>query len=196
MINQPSIAILIDCWDKPEIPSITNFHSQILQFIDKTDAIKTIVLASYNCQKERMNSDSIWYQNYNQIFNMNNNRNIKDLKYVHRVFEKYNTSFPNENTSTAILNYRNPNKFQIAMQWGWELQYYLELNPDIKNIYVLGSAWDLCVKIRPLGYEALQTLADINILTESSCIRAMKDNSLVIEDCWVNIQDNVYHLQR
>ena len=196
MINQPSIAILIDCWDRPEIPSITNLHSRILQFIDKTDAIKTIVLASYNCRKERMKDNSIWYHNYNQIFNMNNNRIIKDLEHVHRVFEKYNISFPNENTSTAILNYRNPNKFQIAMQWGWELQYYLELNPDIKNIYVLGSAWDMCVKIRPLGYEALQTLADINILTESSCILAMKGNSLVIEDCWVNIQDNVYHLQR
>jgi hypothetical protein len=196
MIDQPSLAILIDCWDEKQNEYLIKFHARIIEFIEKNDFIKTIILASYNCRAEREKGNSIWYRNYVQMFNVNaTNRNIKDLEYVHRVYEKYDIRFPMETTSTTILNYLNPNKFQIAMQWGWELKHYLELNPDIKNIYVLGSSWDMCVKIRPLGYEALQELEDINILTESSCVAPMKHSQLIIEKPWVNVTDNIFYLQ-
>ncbi len=61
IINQPSMAILIDCWKNDSfIPSV---YGRIIKFIDNNKNIKTVVLASYNCSKERETSDSSWYLN-------------------------------------------------------------------------------------------------------------------------------------
>jgi hypothetical protein len=86
IINQPSIAILIDCWKNDSfIPSV---YGRITQYIDDNSNIKTVVLASYNCRKEREISNSIWYLNYNNFFikSQQHSRKIKDLEIVHQFY--------------------------------------------------------------------------------------------------------------
>jgi len=192
IINQPSMAILIDCWKNDSfIPSV---YGRIIKFIDNNKNIKTVVLASYNCSKERETSDSSWYLNYNNFFvkSQQNSRKIKDLEIVHRFYEKYNTKHPNENTEPDILNYKNTEKFQIAMRWRWELDLYLEAYQEIKNIYVFGMAWDMCVKDRPLGYDSLSELPNVNILTNTTCVIDSDGNSPILDSYWELVSNNTY----
>ena len=170
MIDQPSIAILIDCWNNGDTPPNKILFENILEFIENPN-IHTVVLASYNANPEYLKSDAIWYQNYKKMFYENQPlRKIRDLFNAHKF---YTTDYKVETTDTRILNYESASKFQIAMNWCWELEYYLTLHPEIKNVYVLGTAWESCVKIRPLGYEQLAEIDNINILTNPSCILTM-----------------------
>jgi len=190
MIDQPSLAILIDCWDAPN----KTLPQNIISFLNSMDSIQTVVLASYNCRKERETSDSLWYQNYNKLFQNIRARKIDDLGSTHTEFDKRDV-FPNENTEPAILNYINSNKFQIAMRWRWELDYYLELNPKIQNIYVLGMAWDMCVKVRPLGYESLREIQNINVLTNVSCVLDMQGCNPIPNNSWRHLHNSIYHYE-
>ena len=131
ILNQPSIAILIDCWSNC---SDKFLYKRIAYIINNNPNIKTVVLASYNCRREREVSDSVWYLNYNNFFikEHQHSRKIKDLEHIHRHYEKQDTKFPNEDTDPYILNYKNPEKFQIAMKWRGELDLYLEKHPEIE----------------------------------------------------------------
>jgi hypothetical protein len=104
----------------------------------------------------------------------------------------------NRTTNTKILNYLKSNKVQIYMNQVWELDHYLSINPHIENIYVLGVAWDKCVKIRPLGYEALAEIKNINILTNIDCTLTMEGNNpnLDIDPNWDKITDKIYYYRR
>jgi len=191
ILNQPSIAILIDCWSNC---SDKFLYKRIAYIINNNPNIKTVVLASYNCRREREVSDSVWYLNYNNFFikEHQHSRKIKDLEHIHRHYEKQDTKFPNEDTDPYILNYKNPEKFQIAMKWRWELDLYLEKHPEIKNIYMFGIAWDICVKVRPLGYDSLAELDNINILTNMLCVNDSSGNRPTMDSNWTQVVENTY----
>jgi hypothetical protein len=191
MLNQPSIAILIDCWDNGDTPPNALLFSNIISFINNP-LIKTVVLASYNARPEHINSNAIWYRNYNELFyDKQPLRKIRDLSSVHKF---YQTEHPIETTDTRILNYQSSDKFQIAMNWSWELEYYLSLNPEIKNVYVLGAAWESCIKIRPLGYEQLTEINGINVLIDTTCILTMdaKYPNPSKDQNWQHIENNIW----
>jgi hypothetical protein len=87
------------------------------------------------------------------------------------------------------------------MNWLWELEYYLSIRPEIKNVYVLGTAWESCVKIRPLGYESLTEICNINILTNTNCVLTMGGSFPVLEDdpAWEHVTETIWkykHEQR
>jgi hypothetical protein len=178
MINQPSIAVLIDCW-QTEASNLTDMYDRIIQFLKDTPTIETIVLATYDAQIEHDYSKTIWYQNYRKLYDSATELNN-----------------PFKATANIILNYINTGQFQIGMRRMVELEKYLSLNRHIKNIYVFGSAWDVCVRARPLGYTALQNLLDINILTNTECILNFEGNKPVMENFWVPVTDNIYYLDK
>lgn len=180
IIDQPSVAILIDCWNTPAL-NLCRMYSNIMQFINNTPAIETVVLSTYNAQPESDDSKTIWYENYSKLFNQ-------------RIPEFQLNTFPVETTVPVILNYVNDNKFQIALRHEWELKCYLTLNPHVKNVYVFGSAWDVCVKIRPLGYESLSKITDLNVLTDTDCVLDYNGNCPVLELPWTHIKDSIYYL--
>jgi len=200
MIDQPSLAILIDPWFLGrfgnESPS-EKLYKRIVSFLNNNQYIKTVVLASYNCKSEKILESALWYKNYNSFINNNANRMIKDLDHVHRVcLQVGNTTSDTHKTDPTILNYVNPDKFQIAMLWGWELSHYLSINADIKNVYVLGSAWSDCVKNRPLGYEALNEFKNINVLTNTDCISDTQGSvNLENDTCWKKLENKIYLLK-
>lgn len=176
MIEQPSLAILIDCWHVPKSPKNALLFSNILKFIESS-FIKTIVLASYNSTIECLNSDTVWYQNRNKLFG--------------KLIDTADTG-PIKNTDPVILNYVSPNKFQIAMNFQEELDYYLKLNPEIKNIYILGGAWEECVKKRPLGYWKLVKANVEHILTNTDCVLTMEGQppDLTNDQNWQYLKNN------
>ena len=80
------------------------------------------------------------------------------------------------------------------MHWAWQLEYYLSLNPNIKNVYVFGEAWDICVEKRTLGYKALTEIQGINILTNINYVKSSNGTTpnLDLDNNWVNIDRDIY----
>ena len=80
------------------------------------------------------------------------------------------------------------------MHRAWQLEYYFSLNPGIKNVYVFGAAWEICVKIRDLGYVALTEIQGINILTRSNCVETSpsKHPNIDLDTNWINVGKDVY----
>jgi hypothetical protein len=194
MLNEPSLAILIDCWDIP--PDIEpTLYNTILDCVANDSAVNTIILASYNCKKELTHSRSVWYTNNHALYGPNNPlRKIKELNHVHRLHVARDTTYDTERTHPSILNYTSPSKFQIAMHWAWQLEYYLHLNPEIKNVYVFGVAWDRCVRNRTLGYLALTEIQGINVLTKTKCVLTsdLQHPNLDLDPDWVKVADDTY----
>ena len=192
MLNEPSLAILIDCW---QFPDHSGLHGNIIQHLDNNPNIKTIVLASYNSKSEFIQSKSVWYTNYNLMFRSDSvPRKIKELVYVHHLHLVGDSTYAVEQTNPMVLNYVNHTKFQIAMHWAWQLEYYLSLNPNIKNVYVFGEAWDICVEKRTLGYKALTEIQGINILTNINYVKSSNGTTpnLDLDNNWVNIDRDIY----
>jgi hypothetical protein len=188
MIDQPSLAILIDCWDSPN----NRLPQNIISFLDDNKSIHTVVLASYNCKQHKNNH---WFHKYVEIFVTNQvSRKIRDLSHVHRVFNQSDNKYPEENTHPLILNYISKSAVQLTMTWLWELEYYLSIHPEIQNIYVLGQAWEMCVRIRPLGYEYLPEIFGINILTNSKCVLTMdaKFPELTYNNKWKHVTGTIW----
>jgi hypothetical protein len=121
-------------------------------------------------------------------------KKIKDLSYAHFMNLVKDNAYAVEQTDPLILTYCNTKKFQIAMHRAWQLEYYFSLNPGIKNVYVFGAAWELCVKNRTLGYMALTEIQGINILTRSNCVKSNDGTTpnLDQDTNWLNVDKDVY----
>ena len=215
ILNQPSLAIVIDPWEKPGPDKTIDYpynHPKhctvrnVMEFVDKNDNIKTIVLASYDSYTEYAESKTLWYKNYRDLFY--NSQTLNKIKDAYKAFIAYDLVYGKDfmesrgkqypgldNTHPDVLNYINPKKYQISMHWMWQLEYYLTNNPEIKNIYVIGQAWDCCVQVRQLGYLELGiNLKHLNILTNSKCvINADCSNSNIdIDPSWDKLTDCIY----
>ena len=143
MLSLPSLIICIDMWNR-----LTEGHdvspdlsTNIINFIESQPSIQTAVVASYGCQTE-LESDVVWYKNSRNFLN-------KDCQHFKI---KYTEDSFGQNTHPLFLNYSNSNIFQIAFRYPDELELYLNSAQEIKNIYVAGAAWSICVRYRALGY--------------------------------------------
>lgn len=190
MLDQPSIAILIDCWAGDTRPNAL-LYSNILNFLNNPN-IETVVLASYNVDTEFRQSNTIWYENYHNLFFRK--QSLRKVKHLYDLQKTYNFTNYVLETDPRILNYVNPDKFQISMLWSWQLEYYLNCNPRFKNIYVLGAAWEHCIKQRPLGYSQLTEITDSNILIDTSCILTLDAIHPVLSNDqeWKQIKESVW----
>lgn len=190
MLNQPSLVILIDFWN-PVGPK--KRVDDTIEFLNSNIAIKTVVLSSYEVRSELFPLyNSLWYRNrkewYEKAPMLVKDRSILEDK------ENIKKLSNNRRTDPRILKYNNPNRYQIAMFQYWEIEYYLSIYPEIKNLYVLGSAWEECVKYRPLGYLNLLQLQNVNILTHTNLVRSNQSDypDLSSDRHWVNVEGNVY----
>jgi hypothetical protein len=197
----PSIAILIDCWKSP-VPgdALSKCFNNIINFLDATESITTVVLATYNCKTERYTPNSIWADNNMSLFSNPTRKKIIDLKLAFDLlYANSINNFKPEQTDPIIWNYLHPAKYQVAMYWWWELEYYLLLHPEIKNIYFFGMAWEGCVRYRPLGYEAvIEEAPHLNILTNDKCILSEVHSApTYIENDlnWKSIDNDIYLYQ-
>lgn len=193
IIDQPSMVILVDCY-KSTTDSIRyrEFYTRLTKFLDTApDNITTYVLASYNCPNERQKI--VWFTNYNKMIRESNSHALEDLAHIHKTYDQ--RDWPEEQTDPAILNYRNKKKYQIAMNRIWELNYYLSLHPEIKNIYVMGTVWEICIRNRPLGYQGLfEEISNVNILVNPDYILKLDATTpdITNEPDWKHIENNIY----
>jgi len=166
-----SLAIIIDQWHHDGINNQP--ADNIVDFLN-SGQVCTAVLSSYNCVMQEYTSDNLWYRNEKNLFKRPEHwaRVIEDYRGNAQV-SIYGGSYSNT-TQPAILNYQNSSIYQFAMRADWQIQQYVyRVNPQIKNIFVLGSSWENCVRDRPLGYLNLARVfagQDIKILTYRGCV--------------------------
>jgi hypothetical protein len=175
-----------DQWEWASDPTETrkklnsDLSSRIVNFIDN-NKIHTAVLSSYECSKE-LYSDTVWYRNR--------------LAIVDPTFDYWSNLNYKQNTTAILLQYNNSDIFQIAMRGEKELEVYLAEHPKIKNIYVFGCAWELCVKTRLLGYENVYKKfcqdGSRRLLTSTDCILNYNSTIPVPDSNWVYIDNNIY----
>jgi len=194
-----SIVIIIDQWEwyypnpelgysesagpKKKLPSM--LPNRIINFIDNQN-IHTAVLASYMCSEE-LYSNKIWYSNRQSIKQVTGRSKVLD----YHTYKKYK-----QKTIDIILDYVNPNIFQIAMREEKELETYLLSYPEIKNIFVSGIAWEICVKIRPLGYvniyEKFCLNSDRRVLVSTDCVLTCNGEIPELDTQWISVGNNIY----
>lgn len=180
------LIVIIDNWKhKPDGTIVSGKLSEnIINFIEATPSIKTAVLASYACSTELF-SDTVWY----------NNRRKSIKNYQEYVQFDYITNLNRKSqTWDVMLNYVNERIFQIAMREIEELINYVNA-VAIRNIYVAGAAWEICVKDRPLGYLAISKhIPNVNLLVDTTCVIDATSNIPNMSEYkdWLNISDVLY----
>jgi hypothetical protein len=194
-----SLAIIIDQW---HLVGINNQPADnIIDFLN-SGQVSTAVLSSYVCVMEEYTADNLWYNNEKNLFKKNPGNYgllIEDYRNNAKTSIIYGGSYSNT-THPDILNYQNSGLFQLAMRQGWQIQHYVDqFNPQVKNIFVLGSSWEKCVRDRPLGYLNLARIfagQDIKILTYTGCISGQTaetfDVDLDQEANWKQIRSDIY----
>jgi len=145
ILDQPSAAILIDCWADS---TATVVYNNIINFLDSTPQIKVVVLASYetiDTMTTGLIKKSVWHTNY---------------------FKRHGV----RRTDNSILTYVNRSKFQINLLTLADFTQLMEQYPEIKNLYFMGTSWRECIQHRPLGIQSLISIFDVNLLVNQTCV--------------------------
>lgn len=188
MLNQPAIIILIDLWDRLVDGKLLSSagSNNIINFIESEPTIQTAVLSSYGCFSE-LESNNLWYSNSREFF-----------KNLPNSLQKYQYEIVSgQSTHPTLFNYVNSRINQIAVRYLEELEFYLKFYPEIKNIYIAGAAWSICVKDRPLGYVNLfRTFiknTDRNLLVHSNTVRECGKQAVISgTPGWVPVTDQIF----
>ena len=196
-----SLAIIIDQWkwkhdashQLPRELLDDALARRIIAFVE-INAIHTAVLASYQCSAE-LYSNTVWYQNRLAVIDPI----YSTQQFESRIADDY-TAFLDQEQCTAdvLLNYANPAVFQVAMRDDRELAQYLNLHPEIQDIYIVGSAWEQCVQNRLLGYQNVYEKfcqnSDRRLLTNLDCVVTQVSGppNLDADINWFCLHDQVY----
>ena len=193
------MAIIIDCHNRAGSMSQAAMpdwwvYRNIIKFINETDSIKTIVLATYGLKSEEFDSNTPWYNNSRKLIG----QHVIDQK---KQFY-YSVNTEEEVTFGPILHWQT-SKYQIAIHELWELDMFIDIRKiqQIKfdNIYMCGESWDICVETRPIGYRNLFGHVNSNILVKDICVLDSKGETFHSKDNpnWVATEKSgVYKLTK
>ncbi len=202
MKNDPSIAILIDCWNSPKLLEIDFFNnaiSNIADFCTKTQSIKAIMLSSYH-NDSVLSYDSPWYEEGEKIFYKETSWSFLKKIWKKTEFDKNTKTHP----TILNLNLRDDQKGYIAFDIFQILYYCNVINRDIRNVYFCGFALNICVKNRPIGWLNFLKYRrlfnnDINFLFNKKCVGGNLEeqgNYIVDSKYWTQIDDDIFLLNK
>jgi hypothetical protein len=173
-----NIAIIVDVWKyRTDVPYLTGnlLVDPIIEFLN-SGIIDVAILASYRCNRELF-SKKKWFNE--RLLS----RSIQDLKLN-----------PNskQQTHDYLLNYENADMRQLSMRYIDEFEEVVK-SDDI--IYMLGGAFEICLKYRELGYENIKKyFPNISVRTNKSCVRTnqWKIPNIDFYPEWIKISKNTY----
>lgn len=141
ILSLPSAAIIIDVWSgSNELPD------KIINFLDKNKLIKLVILSTGE-SADGLTHDFVttnqWYSSY------------------------YKEVGGSKQTHPKILNYNNPEKLLTIAPDSSTFYSIFKKYSEIRNVYVMGGDYKVCVMKRPLGVIALKntllpTVADFH----------------------------------
>jgi hypothetical protein len=177
IINRPSLAILMDCWEYNEsLGDRIEFEKKINNIIEfcASDQIQTIAISTYgHCSSQKTFDDSeLITTSKNLFYNTANCAFIRNI-WNSLSFENIRATYPD------ILSMpMGSDQIKFYALDTLQILYYCNfINTHIRNIYICGFAWDICIKYRPTGWLQLAALIksnmfknDMNILINTKCI--------------------------
>jgi len=172
ILKLPAVAVLVDCCRDADAHGLYN---NIINFLNTTQEITAIILATYDSNDLNTITNNIWYKNA---------LNIVESK---------------ERTSSKLLNYVNLNKLQVAMHSFDDFSNFLSRYKGIKNIYFMGHSWNQCIHNRPIGIYSCLGL-DKNIIINQSCVWNTDTEDLLnvekdrVCEKFLKLKDNIYQI--
>jgi hypothetical protein len=184
------VAILIDCWTNIDSwieDGSEKLFDRILDFVENTESIGTIILASYDCDPREYRSNDIWYENTRNLLGSEiYNQKCKE-QFEFR--KEYNTTY------SKILNYHT-SKQQYAMHYPWELD---KLN-ILGKIYLCGITFSDCLKNRPLGWKSLK---NYEVYVNKNCVAEVENvnnevtyHDASFDDEWIQMNHDTWKLKK
>lgn len=218
MLDQPSMAVLIDCWKYPRSihwpwflsqrkKSLLAHHNRcvanIVDFCRLNENIQSVALTTRGPFSEisREAHNTSWLTVGKQLLH----DEVGKLNYFLRV--------PWQNKTMSWLCHTHPLITHMTLrddQIGFavfdcvQLLYYCNyVNPGIRNIWICGFTWDLCVKYNRIGWLELSGLVNANmfrnapnILINLDCVGGVADQPDFVPDpvLWHPVKDRIYQL--
>ena len=218
MLDQPSIAVLIDCWKYPgsmywpwiitqRKKALLNQHNQcvanIVDFCRLDENIQSVALSTGGFPFSDISgesSDTPWLTVGQQLF-YDRVGKFNSLRPLWK-----NTTLSWRYCTHPLIRYMPLRNDQIgfAVFNSSQLLYYCNyVNPSIRNIWICGFTWDICVKYAKTGWLELSGLINANmfrtnpnILINLDCIGGVAHQPEYEPDpvLWHHVKDRIYQL--
>ncbi len=216
MLDQPGMAVLIDCWRRPRQPwmswwpdrhdqcsqqEYTDCVNRIVEFCTNNEFVQAVALATKSAGAfSKISNDPAWLAVGKQLFydrvgkfhllrTMWHDNTVSWLSYTNPVIA--NMKLTNNQVGFAVFN---------ALQ----LAYYCNhVNPAIKNIWICGFSWDICIKNSSVGWLELSGMINANmfqqppnILVDLRCVSGVPRSSDYVPDAelWHPVTHNIFKL--
>jgi len=182
LLEQPSLAILIDCWDEPsaistydrlDLKSYRNCMQSIKSQCENNPWIKAIAVASYGNANNQIFIEQPWWNTAENFFF--NETQWDRLRNTWLSFDHVDRLGTHEYIRT--IETRSDQVIFCAFDILHIMYYCNFIDPSIRNIYFFGSTWNRCVKIRSVGWAEVSSLnhhnlfqTKQNLLTNQNCI--------------------------
>ncbi len=173
--SQPGVAVIIGCWEE----HTQNIHAKainnIIQFIESSNSIHTILLSDYHTKiNSEIQGPNRWYSNAEEIF-----YSQQGVDWIKRYWKQLDTTQKFVNVSSKILNH-SWKKPCISISEQWQLSYLLNHDfSETTNVWYFGIGWNFGIKRDYIGWgqlcdlvRAKHIIKPINILTHRYCVLA------------------------
>ena len=206
-LTNSSLVILMDCWKTPvfkenkNITQLQLYEEKILyikNFCEKNSFVNTIGLATYSGRNSFVDRQNNYYfESSKNIFYDTTQWELLREVWRETVVEHDKCS----ETHPTIMDINAPHIYEKFFIWHpLQLMYYCNnVNSSIKNIYIVGFAWDVCIKYRPLGYTNILTTKKLgylpnilNIASNTKCtLTSDFEEVKEVESPWKKVTDNI-----
>jgi hypothetical protein len=193
------LAIIIDTWG--QLPTEQRHHqipdqcaANIVDFCKHNTDISAVALASYSIDPNfDAYFDASWIENSKIFF-----QDETKWDFLRKSWQRIQWNHDDHTHKTIrTMDLRSDQIKFFAISDIQILYYCLHINPSIKNIYFFGSAWDICIKFRPVGWLQLAALSyhnllpqDIQFKTHRSCVHSITEYNLDIGSPWVSTEQH------
>lgn len=195
ILDQPSLVILIDCWDNVVNDNELQVMNNIRKFCLNNLMVNTIALSTFSDPWNPESMEEPWYSNGKELF-----CDTTKWDLLRRSWQQ--VSFSDRSLTHPLIKdmpVRN-DQLQILMWNTMQLLYYCNhINPSIENIFVLGFAWNNCLKTRSTGWKEIYMLNEYNlfsskknILSNLNCV--MIHDQYDVSSPWINLTDEIIML--
>ena len=205
LLEQPSLAVLIDCWNEPraistyhrlDLKSYRNCMQSIKLQCESNTWIKAIAVASYGNANNQISVEQPWWNTAENFFF--NETQWDRLRNTWLSFDHVDRPGTHEYIRTIETR---PDQVIFCAFDILHIMYYCNfIDPSIRNIYFFGSTWDKCVKIRSVGWAEVSSLNHHNLfqntqnlLTNQDCI-FLEKGPVHLTDPWQRVTDNTFIL--
>jgi len=179
ILSRPSLVLIIDAWNDRDSDQYRQCMTNIKTFCETNSHIVAVGLASYTgTEKHVLAHEEPWYNQSCEFFY--DKVRWETLRQVWNDAEFITGTTTHEIVKNIKIR---ADQRQFLIWHNLQVLYYCNyINPGIENIYILGTAWEECLRFRSVGYRELSSLNDCNLFSKTKTILSRIDCTLEVGD--------------